>query len=308
MNFEQLEYIKKIIDVKSMSVAAGKLFVTQSAISQSISLLEKELGVQLFKRSRNGTIPTKDGLWIIPKLMEILQKSEQVKIDIQSKMEQFAGDVTINTISGIFMTLLPEALVNFKKDFPLVHYKIAEMENEEVIKSIEQEKADIGFITLKNKEKLSGSQLEYQSIHQEIRFYLLVSTYSRFANYTCIQMKDILDEPFILYGEQFYRKLLEDYVKKSGQIDNRISIIFQSNNPEVVKKSVSADLGVSIVSKLLIEDCPYVESGRIKVIPIVEEPFDFTLSFGVIYNKNNSNYKLIQELIDYCRREIINDK
>ena len=58
MNFEQLEYIKEVIETKSMSIAAENLHVTQSAISQSISLLEKEFGVQLFKRSRNGTIPT----------------------------------------------------------------------------------------------------------------------------------------------------------------------------------------------------------------------------------------------------------
>lgn len=47
MNFEQLEYLKEVIETKSMSIAAKNLHVTQSAISQSISLLEKEFGVQL---------------------------------------------------------------------------------------------------------------------------------------------------------------------------------------------------------------------------------------------------------------------
>ncbi|MGX9134199.1 LysR family transcriptional regulator [Rummeliibacillus sp. JY-2-4R] len=294
MNFEQLEYIKAIVENKSMSIASQKVHVTQSAISQSIAMIETELGVQLFKRTRNGTIPTEDGLWIIPKLMEILRKSNELKMEIQSKTATFSGKVKIATIPGIFMTLLPEALANFKNDFPLVHYEISEMENNQVLKAIEQKKADVGFITLTPESKPLENHLTYHPLNIESQFHLLVPAKSVQAIHSEIQLKDVLDESFILYGEHFYSKLMRGFEEKVG----KINIIFQSYNPEVIKKSVAAGLGVSIVSKMMIEDDPYIESGRIKAIPLIGCPFNFSLSFGAIYDRNQNNI-LIQRMLAY---------
>ena len=92
-----------------------QLFVTQSAISQSITALEKELNVVLFHRSRHGTIPTEDGLWLLPKLMDIFQKTQEIKLEIESRTTQFSGEVTIATIPSLFMTLLPETLARCSK-------------------------------------------------------------------------------------------------------------------------------------------------------------------------------------------------
>src|SRR4051812_16809292 len=107
MNFEQLEYIKEVIETKSMSIAAENLHVSQSAISQSISLLEKEFGIQLFKRSRIGTFPTDEGKNIIKKLLEILKKTDELKEEVQSITSSFSGELKIATIPSIFMTFLP---------------------------------------------------------------------------------------------------------------------------------------------------------------------------------------------------------
>lgn len=295
MNFEQFEYVKAIVENKSMSIASQKLHVTQSAISQSISMLEKELGIQLFKRSRSGTLPTEDGLWVIPKLMDILQKSNKLKVEIQSKSATFSGKVEIATIPSIFMTLLPDALVSFKKDFPLVHYSISEMENHKVLKAIEQKKADVGFITLTHESKSIDNQLIFHPLNLQSNFYLLVSAKSVLAIHSEIQLQDVLGESFILYGEHYYRNLIKEFEEKY----NQISVIFQSNNPEVIKKSVAAGLGVSIVSKMMIEDDPYIDSGRIKAIPLIGYPFNFSLSFGAIYDPNRTNYKLIQRMLTY---------
>ena len=54
MRLEQLYYFAKIYDEKSISKAAEQLFVSQPALSIAISNLEKELGVRLFDRNRNG--------------------------------------------------------------------------------------------------------------------------------------------------------------------------------------------------------------------------------------------------------------
>ena len=145
MNFEQLEYVKEIIETKSMSIAAQNLHVTQSAISQSISLLEKEFGVQLFKRSRLGTIPTDEGKIIIKKLLEILKKADELKEEVQSITSSYNGELKIATIPSIFMTFLPKTLSRFKNDFPQIKVTINEMENKEVIERLNQSNSGFGI-------------------------------------------------------------------------------------------------------------------------------------------------------------------
>ena len=52
MDLKQLEYIVEIAKEKNITHAAEKLFISQSALNQQLLKLEKELGAQLFHRSR----------------------------------------------------------------------------------------------------------------------------------------------------------------------------------------------------------------------------------------------------------------
>lgn len=65
MNLEQLMYVVELSKSKSLSEAAANLHISQSALSQSITSLEKELGLKLFRRARTGTLPTAEGASII---------------------------------------------------------------------------------------------------------------------------------------------------------------------------------------------------------------------------------------------------
>lgn len=104
MNIEQLEVVKEVFETNSMSLAAQNLHVSQSAISQSISLLEKEIGIPLFKRSRNGTVPTEDGTTIIKIILEILMKVDEIKDEVQSITSVYRGELIIATIASLSMT------------------------------------------------------------------------------------------------------------------------------------------------------------------------------------------------------------
>ncbi|MEC2056078.1 LysR family transcriptional regulator [Peribacillus psychrosaccharolyticus] len=295
MNFEQLQYVKVVVECKSITIAAQQLFVTQSAISQSITSLEKELNVVLFHRSRHGTIPTEDGLWLLPKLMEVFQKTQEITLEIESRTSQFAGEVKIATIPSLFMTLLPETLATFKKDYPLVNYQILELENNKVIEAVQQKKADIGFIALTHDLSHFDTSIYFQHLQVTSQYYLLVSASSRFALHEEITLEEVLEEPFILYGEHFYPNLIRNFSTKS----NEQTILFQSYNSEVIKKSVMAGLGVSILTNLMIEEDPYILDGRMKAIKLIGYPFQMPLSYSLIYHQDLRKSPLIQKLAAY---------
>lgn len=117
MNFEQLAYIVEVAKSGSLSHASEKLHISQSAISQAITNLEKELGVKIFNRSRLGATPTDIGNNIIRKALETLGKLEELKMEPGTNLDLMGGKLRLGTIPSPLM-YLPKTLASFKKDHP----------------------------------------------------------------------------------------------------------------------------------------------------------------------------------------------
>src|SRR5699024_58522 len=115
MNLEQLAYIVEVAETESLSVASENIHVTQSAISQSITNLEKKLGIKIFQRSRSGTIPTEAGGKVIQKAIEILGKMEELQIEANADWFGENEKLRLGTIPSPLM-YLPKTLASFKKD------------------------------------------------------------------------------------------------------------------------------------------------------------------------------------------------
>ena len=79
MKLEYLHYIVEVNRCRSISKAAKNLYITQPTLSVALSNLEEELGYPLFVRSRQGVIPTNEGLKIIESAQEIIIKMNELQ-------------------------------------------------------------------------------------------------------------------------------------------------------------------------------------------------------------------------------------
>lgn len=296
MNIEQLEVVKEVFETNSMSLAAQNLHVSQSAISQSISLLEKEIGIPLFKRSRNGTVPTEDGTTIIKIILEILMKVDEIKDEVQSITSVYRGELIIATIASLSMTFLPKALARFRKDYPQIQVKVIEMESRIVIDKIIHDKAHLGLISL-NHYTSDGlpEPIAFHSFQYKGELQVIVPNDSLLALNKELMLKDLADNAFILSASSFWDGVTEDIKQACGAIN----VIFTTTNPEVIKRSVAEGLGISLMSSLMLRDDPYVESGRIIAIPLVGYSLDASGTFGGIYSKKGSQHRLVRKFLEY---------
>lgn len=79
MTFEQLNYVIEVSKTSSINKAAANLFVSQSSLSQAIQNLEKELGYELFTRTRHGAMMTPQGKTFISYLIPIQLQLKQLQ-------------------------------------------------------------------------------------------------------------------------------------------------------------------------------------------------------------------------------------
>lgn len=132
---------------QSLSKAAQILGYTQSGISHTLKRMEKDTGLTLFDRNRNGAYLTKAGQELLPYISQVVQSQENLKQAIEALHDLHQGSLTIGTYSSISRQWLPHIIQRFKLDYPSIRIDFKEGGNEDITRWIFQGEVDLGFLS-----------------------------------------------------------------------------------------------------------------------------------------------------------------
>ncbi|TVY02917.1 LysR family transcriptional regulator [Paenibacillus cremeus] len=153
MDLKQLEYIIQIAEENNITKAAEKLFITQSALNQQLLRLEKELGTQLFVRSRSNWHLTRAGAIYVESAKNILRIKKDTYNQINDLLELKEGKLTIGLNPGRGIDMFASVYPIFYKKYPKVKIEPLELPVKEQQYEISQGNLDIGFVTLQDFQK-----------------------------------------------------------------------------------------------------------------------------------------------------------
>ena len=120
MELRHLEYFVAVAAELNFSRAAQRIHVVQSALSASVGRLEKELGVELFDRSKRQIALTPAGRVFLEHAREVLHTAHRARIAVDAFRDQLTGTVTLGTLMSWGTLKLPAALEEFRRSNPLV--------------------------------------------------------------------------------------------------------------------------------------------------------------------------------------------
>ena len=121
MTFQQLHYLLEVNKVGSFSTAARNLYVSQSAVSNAIIGLEKELGASLFVRGQKLLVPTARGKEVIEHATHIFERFHSITNPKQpQKTEVRIGSIGYAPANKAFVRLLDENKNRTDIDFSFV--------------------------------------------------------------------------------------------------------------------------------------------------------------------------------------------
>jgi DNA-binding transcriptional LysR family regulator len=112
-----------IADSGSMTRAAGRLFMTQSAISMQIKRLESTLGFSVFDRSSQGMQPTTEGEQLLQYANQMLAINDEAMGRLTSP--DYEGVIRFGVPSDVVYPHAPNAIRDFCRDFPRVQVKFS---------------------------------------------------------------------------------------------------------------------------------------------------------------------------------------
>ncbi|WP_120461015.1 LysR family transcriptional regulator [Paenibacillus aceti] len=297
MNIDRLEYLVEAARTGSMSKAAQNLHVTISAISQSISSLEEELGVTILKRSRTGAVPTFEGEAIIKKAAELLQKYTELKETAQSCSEIVEGRLRVATIPSP-MFLLEKAVLDFKKQHPQVKIEIVEQGSQDIIDDVLNDKCDLGIIILFKNRLVEHLGLEFERL-LKVRMVAATSIQSPLAFQKIITPAELLGQPVVLYNDDYVKWFMDEFQEEYGAAD----IVYTTNNRALISRACMNYLAVTLgLNYSFVTEPLFTEYDT--VIMDLDLPQQSPVYLGVIQRKDRTPSIISRQFLERLKRDI----
>lgn len=246
MDLRQIENIIAIEQEQSISKAAEKLFLTQSALNQQLLRLEKELGVQLFERRKHRMIPTFAGkVYLSTAHRMIDMKKETYKI-IHDVAEEITGEISVayspERGSVIFSNIYPI----FHQSYPNITFHIREAHVKTIEQFLLQKDVTLAFVA--HSDNIKNPAFEYIDLKEELMVLGLPITHSLAhlageKSWECfpeIDLNRLKNEQFALINKSAkIREMADLAFYHAGFLPK---ILFESSSTQTVVKMVKKQI------------------------------------------------------------------
>ena len=276
MNTSYLRTFIEVIDLKNISKAAEKLFVTQPAVSKQLKLLEHDFGAELFRKSGREIFPTEEGE-ILYKYAKNLLSEENKIYSMLKKDGKLTGTLTIYTSSVPADYYIQDLIFKFHSLYPDINYVINKVDSDIVFKNIEEGFTSFGFTgsTYKNK-KIDSICIAEDEV-------VLVASAKRNELKDSIKASDLLNQKFVLREKgSATLHIFEKYLIKNKIKLDDLNIIVLAEDNELIKQFIENDMGIGILPLKAVEQ--EINEGKLFVVKI--DDMQLTRKLFYVYQKD----------------------
>lgn len=291
MNLERLQIFYAVALEKSFSKAAKRLKKTQSAVSQSIRLLETEVGDKLFIRSNRSVILSEAGRILYEHVVTVIDSIEEAQHRIDSLKNLQEGELIISSSMTSACYMLPDILKIFKKKYPGVKIILKNGLSSQAADMAAEGESDVGIVMLPiNNPKLESIPLV---IREDV---LITSIDHELSKMDDVNLQSLLDYEFILLDKEAHtRQYVNTHFNSLGA---NPKVVMEVGTMEIIKQMVKLDFGVSVIPRIAVRN----EEGKTLGVRRVFSK-DECRKIGVVYKKGytmkQSTKAFIDEIVNY---------
>jgi|JI10StandDraft_1071094.scaffolds.fasta_scaffold553492_2 DNA-binding transcriptional LysR family regulator len=283
MEFKQIKYFLEIANKGSFQLAANSLQLTQPALSQQISLLERELKETLFHRSKQGIQLTNKGKIFYNYAYQMKEIWRATEEGMRAKEEELAGNISIVAGGTVSAWVLPKLIQKVIKNYPKLTISVIEGDNLETKEYLKNGFVDLAFLT---------SPYEADSfIHSfpvlKDQIIPIVSKNHPILHKKNLRLEDLEKENFVYYHQGSAIRMSLEKSWKGKNLKFNPKIIMELRSIESIVNCVEKGLGIGFISS-------YALTNKIKKlnVPSLTSEREFQLA----YRKNaRSNVLLLAE-------------
>ncbi|MBI3878910.1 MAG: LysR family transcriptional regulator [Verrucomicrobia bacterium] len=275
MQIESLKVYCDLAETESFTKSAHINGVTQSAVSQQISSLERHFKSILIERSKKKFRLTREGQLLYDYSKQILAHYEGLHSRLQEIKDIVSGTIRVSTIYSIGLHDLPPYLKKFLKAYPTVNVHVEYRRANQVYDDVLGNVVDIGLVAYPNKDP----RLEVLQLRKE-PMVLIAHPQHPLAKHKSIKLTALAGQKFIGFEPDIPTRKAIDKVLRDGVVE--VQNVMEFDNIETVKRAVEIDAGVAIVPHATVQ----LEVSKNSLAAIVLEGVDLARPLAAIYKKN----------------------
>ena len=268
----ELRHLRTIVAVahhRSFTKAAEELFLAQSAISQQLSRLEAEIGIQIFRRSSRSVELTEEGKVILAHAKRVLAEFDEMQGEMEALTGVMRGTVRIGGIYPFGPYDLYGVLAEYRERYPGVAIHMVEDTQDEMLAMLRSDELDCAFASVDP--DTIGSEFAGTLLWEE-EFVVVSALDHPFAARPGLIWEDLIDEDLIAYRDNSaLRRRFETTISRRG-IEPRNA--FVCTEMSAVRALAAKGLGVAVLPRSIAE----LDGPPVALVPFRPEPVTWPIA------------------------------
>jgi LysR family transcriptional activator of glutamate synthase operon len=246
VDLHQLRYFEAVSRHRHFTNAADELHVAQSALSHQVRQLERELGVELLRRTTRSVQPTEAGELVAARARAVEQEVDALKMEIDQLRGLERGHVRVGAMLFGGALDIPATLAHFTSRFPDVEVQLHEGTAQRMLEMLRAGSIDVSFAL----ELEPPPELERRKLSSE-EFALACSPSHDLAGDGPISIKALDGRRLIAFQHgATTRRLVDDALGRAGV---QAQMALESNDLALVRALVAQGVGLSILPRSFLE-------------------------------------------------------
>lgn len=272
MTLTQIEVFCAVAELRSMTMAAERMNMTQPGVSRMISDLEEEFDIQLFIREKKSIYITPQGKICFEQALKVLKEIEILRANLSSTRQM--QEISIGCSSGLGPYVLKQATILFNKKYPSCQLQITEDLPSIIMDGILNGIYNVGFI----QQELTDMNIDSLKIGGDKIIMVAGKDYNLAIERNVYTIDDIAEERLILIKKgSGIRHLIDSYAESQFV---KLKPDWNCNSGEHALKLVEEGFGISLLSDKTVDDS--IKKGLIREL---KTDFSITREFFAIWRK-----------------------
>lgn len=236
-----------VADRAGFSAAARELHVAQSAISQTIANLERQLELILFHRHERRITLTPEGEELYAHARELLERAESTHLAMRELHGLVKGEVRIGIPSMLGSYYFPPLLMGFKAQHPGIRLTVVEAGARRLQRMIAAGELDLGVVV----DDEQSRPMQRQHLTREEMVVCVPRTHA-FARRRSVTAEEFFQEPLVLFQDGYFHREFVDAL--SHQTGLTANVAFQSNLIPLTKAIVRQGFGITTFLRRVVDE------------------------------------------------------
>ncbi|KOV35808.1 LysR family transcriptional regulator [Streptomyces sp. XY431] len=252
VQLQQLRYFLAVAETRHFTRAAEAELVAQPSLSQQIRALERELGAELFHRTRGNIALTDAGDALLPLARRILADTESARLAVQETVQLRRGRVRLGAPPSLCTSLVPDVLRVFRDRYPGVALMVREGGSRDLVRSLAAGELDLALIITPPSGEAVPALAVTELLHEE----LVLVTAEPQARRT-VRVAELGKRPLVMFREGYDLReatlaacraagFEPEFAVEGGEMDAVLGFVRAGLGPAVLPGMVADRSGLAV--------------------------------------------------------------